>query len=363
MPRTGRPKAELVLTAEEREQLQRWARRAKSAQALALRSKIVLACAEGLDNKTVAAKVGCSQPTVGKWRGRFVEHRLDGLTDEERPGRPTTVTVDQVEDVLVATLESTPKNATHWTRAKMAERSGLSKSTIGRIWKAFELKPHRTEGFKLSNDPLFVEKVHDIVALYLNPPESAVVLSVDEKSQVQALARSQPAFPMMPGMPEKRTHDYVRHGTTTLFAALNVADGTVISSVHRRHRAVEFKKFLAKIDTEVPDHLDVHVIADNYGTHKSPTVVKWLAAHPRFHMHFTPTYSSWINQVERLFAYVTADLLQRSDHRSVQALEADLRNWVKAWNDNPKPFIWTKTADQILESIARFLQRTTGAGH
>jgi transposase len=361
MPRTGRPKAELVLAAEERDQLQRWARRAKSAQALAMRSKIVLACAEGADNKTVAAKVGCSQPTVGKWRSRFVEHRLDGLTDEARPGRPTTITVDQIEEVLVATLESTPKNTTHWTRAKMADRSGLSKSTIGRIWKAFELKPHRTDGFKLSNDPLFVEKVHDIVGLYLNPPESAVVFSVDEKSQIQALARSQPAFPLMPGMPEKRTHDYARHGTTTLFAALNVADGTVISSLHRRHRAVEFKKFLAKIDSQVPSHLDVHVIADNYGTHKSPTIVKWLAAHPRFHMHFTPTYSSWINQVERLFGYVTADLLQRSDHRSVQALEADLRNWIKAWNENPKPFIWTKTAEQILESPARLLKRTTGA--
>jgi transposase len=363
MASRGRPKAELVVTPEEREQLQRWARRAKSAQSLALRSKIVLACAGGADNKTVAAQLGCAQATVGKWRRRFVEHRLDGLTDEARPGRPTTISTDQVEQVLVATLESTPKNATHWTRAKMAERSGLSKSTVGRIWKAFELKPHRADGFKLSNDPLFVEKVHDIVGLYLNPPESAVVLSVDEKSQVQALARSQPSFPLMPGMPEKRTHDYVRHGTTTLFAALNVADGTVISSLHRRHRAVEFKKFLARIDTEVPAHLDVHVIADNYGTHKSPTIVKWLSAHPRFHMHFTPTYSSWINQVERLFAYVTADLLQRSDHRSVQALEADLRNWVKAWNENPKPFIWTKTAEQILESIARLLQRTTGAGH
>jgi transposase len=363
MASRGRPKAELVVTAEEREQLQRWARRATSAQSLALRSKIVLACAGGADNKTVAAQLGCAQATVGKWRSRFVERRLDGLIDEARPGRPTTITTDQVEQVLVATLESMPKNATHWTRAKMAERSGLSKSTVGRIWKAFELKPHRAEGFKLSNDPLFVEKVHDIVGLYLNPPESAVVLSVDEKSQVQTLARSQPAFPLMPGMPEKRTHDYVRHGTTTLFAALNVADGTVISSLHRRHRAVEFKKFLAKIDTEVPAHLDVHVIADNYGTHKSPTVVRWLAAHPRFHMHFTPTYSSWINQVERLFGYVTADLLQRSDHRSVQALEKDLRNWVKTWNENPKPFIWTKTAEQILESLARLLQRTTGAGH
>lgn len=363
MPRNGRPKAELVLSGEEREQLQRWARRPKSAQAFALRSKIVLACAQGTDNKTVAAQLGCNQVTVGKWRARFVEHRLDGLADEPRPGRPTSITVEQIEDVVVATLESTPKNATHWSRAKMAERTGLSKSTIGRIWNAFELKPHRADGFKLSNDPLFVEKVHDIVGLYLNPPEAAIVLSVDEKSQVQALARSQPAFPMMPGMPEKRTHDYVRHGTTSLFAALNVTDGTVISSLHRRHRAIEFKKFLIKIDAQVPDHLDVHLICDNYGTHKSPSVVKWLQGHPRFHMHFTPTYSSWINQVERLFAYVTADLLQRSDHRSVQALEADIRNWVKTWNENPKPFIWTKTAEQILSSLARLLQRTSGAGH
>ena len=290
MPRTGRPTAELVLALDERAQLERWARRAKSAQALALRSKIVLACADGANNKTVATQLGCAAATVGKWRARFVQYRLDGLTDEARPGRPATVTADQVEDVVVTTLESTPARATHWTRAKMAERSGLSKSTIGRIWKAFELKPHRAEGFKLSNDPLFVEKVYDIVGLYLNPPEAAVVLSVDEKSQVQALARSQPAFPMMPGMPEKRTHDYVRHGTTSLFAARNVEDGSVISALHRRHRAIEFRKFLAKIDSEVPDHLDVHLICDNYGTHKHPTVTTWLAKHPRFHMHFTPTY-------------------------------------------------------------------------
>ena len=363
MPRTGRPKTVLVLTDQEREQLVRWSRRRKSAQGLALRSRIVLACAEGSDNKTVAAALGCAAVTVGKWRGRFVEHRLDGLTDDDRPGRPTSMTVDQIEDVVVATLESTPANATHWSRAKMAQRSGLSKSTVGRIWKAFELKPHRTDGFKLSNDPLFIEKVHDVVGLYLNPPEAAVVLSVDEKSQIQALSRSQPAFPMMPGMPEKRTHDYARHGTTSLFAALNVADGTVISSLHRRHRTIEFKKFLTKIDATVPAHLDVHLICDNYGTHKSPAVTTWLKAHPRFHMHFTPTYSSWINQVERLFAYVTADLLQRSDHRSVQALEGDIRNWVKAWNENPKPFIWTKTAEQILSSLARLLKRTNGAGH
>ena len=334
-----------------------------SAQALALRSRIVLGCADGLDNKQVAAREGISRPTVGKWRRRFVESRLDGLADEPRPGRPATVTAEQVEDVVVATLEKTPKNATHWSRTKMAERSGLSPSTIGRIWKAFDLKPHRAETFKLSNDPLFVEKVFDVVGLYLNPPEGAVVLCVDEKSQVQALARSQPAFPMMPGMPERRTHDYVRHGTTTLFAAFNTADGTVISSVHRRHRAIEFRKFLAKIDAEVPDHLDVHLVCDNYGTHKHPTVKAWLKRHPRFHIHYTPTYSSWINQVERWFAYLTTDLLQRGDHRSVQALETDLRAWTRDWNEAPKPFIWTKTAEQILESLGRLMQRIKGAGH
>jgi len=363
MPRTGRPKAELILTAEERDQLTRWSRRAKSSQALALRSKIVLACAQGGDNKTVAEELRCSDATVGKWRARFVEHRLDGLTDEQRPGRPRTITVEQVEDVVVATLESTPPNATHWSRAKMAKRTGLSKTTVGEIWKKFALKPHRVEHFKLSTDPLFIEKVYDVVGLYLNPPEASVVLCVDEKSQVQALQRSQPAFPMMPGMAEKRTHDYVRHGTTTLFAAFNIEDGTVITSLHRRHRAIEFKKFLTKIDDQVPDDLEVHLICDNYGTHKHPIIKTWLEAHPRFHLHFTPTYSSWLNLVERFFGYVTADLLQRSDHRSVQALEADIRNWVKAWNTDPKPFVWTKTAEQILGSLARFIQRTSNSGH
>jgi transposase len=347
----------------ERDQLERWVRRRKSAQDLALRSRIVLECATGVSNSEVSRRLAVSLPTVRKWRARFLQRRLDGLVDEPRPGRPAVIGVDQVERVVVDTLESQPANATHWSRAKMAERSGLSKSTVGRIWRAFGLKPHLEEGFKLSNDPLFTEKVYDIVGLYLNPPESAVVLSVDEKSQVQALARSQPAFPMMPGVPERRTHDYVRHGTTSLFAALNIQDGTVISSVHRRHRATEFKKFLQKIDKNVPEHLDVHVVCDNYSTHKHPTVNNWLAKHPRFHMHFTPTYSSWINQVERLFAEVTRDLLQRSDHRSVQALEKDLRNWVKAWNENPKPFIWTKTAEDILESIARYLKRINDSGH
>jgi transposase len=363
MANVGRPKALLELSVEERETLERWARRRKSSQALAVRSRIVLGSAEGLTNVAVATRCGVEPHTVAKWRRRFLEHRLDGLVDDPRPGRPAGITTAQVEDVVVATLESTPKNATHWSRAKMAERSGLSKSTIGRIWKTFELKPHRADGFKLSNDPFFVEKVYDVVGLYLNPPESAVVLSVDEKSRVQALARSQPAFPMMPGMPEKRTHDYVRHGTTTLFAALNTADGSVISSLHRKHRAAEFRKFLAKIDVQVPGHLDVHLICDNYQTHKTPAVKAWLQTHPRFHMHFTPTHSSWLNQVERFFGFVTEDLLRRSDHRSVQALETDIRNWVKAWNENPEPFIWTKTADQILESIGRLLKRISGAGH
>jgi transposase len=353
----------LVVGDSDREQLLRWSRRASSAQALALRSKIILGCADGLDNKTLAARLGCSQATVGKWRGRFVESGLDGLLDEPRPGRTPTITAAQVEDVIVATLESTPRNATHWSRAKMAERTGLSKSTIGRIWKSFDLKPHRADTFKLSNDPLFVDKVVDVVGLYLNPPEGAVVLCVDEKSQVQALARSQPAFPMMPGMPERRTHDYVRHGVTSLFAAFNTADGTVISSLHRRHRTIEFKKFLAKIDDQVPDDLDVHLVCDNYGTHKSPAIKTWLQAHPRFHMHHTPTYSSWLNQVERWFAYLTDDLLRRGDHRSVQALERDIRNWAAAWNDDPKPFIWTKTAEQILERLGRLIQRIKGAGH
>ncbi|HEY7007339.1 MAG TPA: IS630 family transposase [Jatrophihabitantaceae bacterium] len=363
MPRSGRPKAVLVVTDEERSRLHSWGRRRSSAQALALRSRIVLGCADGLDNKQVAARERVTQQTVGKWRARFVQFRLDGLTDEPRPGRPSSITADQVEDIVVATLESTPPNATHWSRAKMAERSGLSPSSIGRIWKAFELKPHRADTFKLSNDPLFVDKVFDVVGLYLNPPDGALVFCVDEKSQCQALARSQPAFPMMAGMPEKRTHDYVRHGTTTLFAAFNTADGTVISSLHRRHRTIEFKKFLATIDAEVPADLQVHLVCDNYGMHKSPTIKKWLTAHPRLHVHYTPTYSSWINQVERWFAYLTDDLLRRSDHRSVQALENDIRTWVEAWNDNPKSFIWTKTADQILVSLGRLIQRINGGGH
>jgi transposase len=361
--RRGPQVESISLTSEESARLLEWTRRHKTSQALALRARIVLACQREHTDGEVARELRITRGTVGKWRRRFQSARLEGLLDEPRPGAPRTISDAVVEQLIAKTLHEKPRTATHWSSRAMARSSGLSQSAVVRIWRAFGLQPHRAETFKLSTDPLFIEKVRDIVGLYLNPPERALVLCVDEKSQIQALDRTQPILPMMPGVPERRTHDYARHGTTTLFAALNIATGKVIGELHRRHRSQEFLQFLRTIDEAVPKPLDVHLVMDNYGTHKTPTVKRWLARNPRFHVHFTPTSASWLNQVERWFATLTERQIRRGTHRSTVELERAIRDYLASSNRDPKPFQWTKTADQILESIKRFCMRTSNSGH
>src|ERR1700691_182011 len=355
MAERGRPKAELVLSDDERETLQRWARRPKSAQALAIRCRIVLECASGQTNREVSRRLGVSEATVSKWRRRFITQRWEGLHDEPRPGVPRSITDDDVEALIVATLEQAPTDATHWSTRSMAKATGLSQSAVSRIWRAFGLKPHLVDTFKLSPDPQFVEKVRDIVGLYVNPPDGALVLCVDEKSQIQALDRTAPVLPLRPGLPERRTHDYVRHGTTNLYAALDVASGMVISDMTERHRAQEFRRFLNLINRSVPEDLDIHLVVDNVSTHKTPEIKKWLLRHPRFQLHFTPTYSSWLNLVERWFAELTNKWLRRGTHRSTKELEAAISSWIDTWHESPRPFVWHKSADEILESLAAYL--------
>jgi transposase len=359
--RPGRPKQALILSDDEREQLQALAHRARSQPLLARRARVVLACAEGFDNKFVARKLRCSLGMVGKWRARFLKTRMEGLYDEPRPGAPRQVSDAQVEQVVIQTLESTPRAETHWSTRGLAKATGLSRMTISRIWQAFGLQPHRTDTFKLSPDPLLIEKVRDIVGLYMNPPDHALVFCVDEKSQIQALDRTQPLLPMQPGQLERRTHDYKRHGTTSLFAALELKTSKVIAQLKHRHRSLEFRQFLDLIEAQVPAGLEVHIIVDNYGTHKTAMIRKWFAKRPRFHVHFTPTYGSWINLVERWFAELTNKRIRRGVFRSVKELEAAIREYIDVHNEDPKPFVWTKTADQILASIARYAQRTTAA--
>jgi transposase len=361
--RTGRPTPPLMLTADERQTLEQWARRPKTAQALAQRARIVLACATGKTNGEVAVTAAVTRQTVGRWRSRFIRKRVNGLLDEPRPGAPRKITDAAVERVVRWTLETTPRDATHWSTRAMAKRCGLSQTAVSRIWRAFALQPHRVDTFKLSKDPLFIDKVRDIVGLYLDPPDKALVLCVDEKSQIQALDRTQPLLPMRPGQAERRTHDYTRHGTTTLFAALNTKSGEIIGEFHQRHRAREFRQFLDTIDSSVPDALNVHLVIDNASTHKTPMIHRWLVRHPRFHVHFTPTGSSWINLVERWFAALTDKQLRRGVHRSTRELEAAIQRYIEITNERPKPFVWTKTADEILASVTRFCHRISNSGH
>ena len=361
--RRGPKRAEVVLSVEERSTLEGWTRRPSTANALAGRARIVLACAAGGSDVEVAARLGIHRHTVGKWRKRYLAGGVDGLLDEPRPGRPRSITDAQVEEVIVRTLETTPKDATQWSTRSMASQVGMSQSAVSRIWRAFGLQPHRIDTWKLSRDPLFIDKVRDVVGLYLAPPERAVVLCVDEKSQIQALDRTAPILPMLPGTPARATHDYKRAGTSSLYAALDLTSGRVIGALHARHRAVEFKQFLQRIDREVPAELGVHLVLDNSSTHKTPAIHRWLAAHPRFVLHFTPTSSSWLNLVERWFSELTTKKLRRGTHRSVSELNADIRAWIEAWNESPRPFVWTKTADQILDSVARYCTRISDSGH
>lgn len=354
MPGPGRPTVQIELTAEERATLQRWARRHTSSQALALRCRIVLACAQDRTNLDVAAELGVNKVTVSKWRRRFAAERLEGLTDAPRPGAARRIGDDVVEAIVVETLESAPKDATHWSTRALAARHGISRQTVSEIWRAFGLKPWRQDEFKVSPDPDLVEKIRDLVGLYMNPPVAAAVFAVDEKPRIQALNRSAPTLPMLPTTPARATHDYVRNGTVDLFAALEIATGKVITDLRPSHTSAEFVRFLNKIDRKVPAELDVHVILDNLSTHKTPAVQQWLLRHKRFHFHFTPTYGSWMNLVERWFSALTTKKLQRSAHRSVKALAADIRAWVKNWNEDPKPFVWHKSADDILERLAGY---------
>ena len=357
----GRPTIPLDVTKEEREKLMLLARRPKTSQAMALRARIVLAAEAGLNNSEVAAKLSVTKPTVGKWRERFRLHRLEGLLDEPRPGAPRSITDKQVEAVVTKTLESMPEQSTHWSTRLMAKKTGMSQTAIVRIWRTFGLQPHRVENFKLSKDPQFVEKVRDIVGLYLDPPERAMVLCVDEKSQVQALNRTQPILPLGPHVPARQTHDYERHGVTSLFAALDVASGVTISNCYRRHRHQEFLNFLKLIEENVPADLDIHLVMDNYGTHKVAKVRNWLARHPRYHVHFTPTGASWLNLVERLFAEITERCVRRGSHTAVRALEQAMLGYLDNRNEDPKPFVWTASADLILGKVERICQRISNS--
>jgi transposase len=359
--RTGRPRKPLLLRPAEEKQLQSLAHRARSQPMLARRARVILSSAAGLSNQEVAKKLRVCPGMVVKWRARFLKTRLEGLYDEPRPGAPRQINDEQVEQVIIQTLETTPQGETHWSTRGLAKATGLSRMTISRIWQAFGLQPHRSETFKLSPDPLLIDKVRDIVGLYLNPPEHALVFCVDEKSQIQALDRTQPLLPIRPGQVERRTNDYQRHGTTSLFAALELKSNRVIGQLHRRHRSLEFRKFLDLIEAQVPAGLEVHIILDNYGTHKTALIRKWFAKRPRFHLHFTPTYGSWINLVERWFAELTNKRIRRGVFRSVKELEAAIRQYIEVHNEDPTPFVWTKTADQILDSIARYARRTLAA--